>query len=485
LFEKLKSLGKQASAYSIAQFSTSFIQIILLPVYTRYLTPAEYGIISILNLLIFTLRTVFQLNQREAVLRLYFDAEDDEAKFQFVSTSFFVVVALSAVSTGVLMLLGPSLFAPIADKVPYYPYIFLTLPVPIMQAMAYMPFVIYQIKERATLYSILSMAKFLVITGCILYFVVYRREGAEGKVKGTLIGHAVCMVVLLVMTFRYIRPVFSFIWAKRTVVFGVPLIFLGLSTWLTIMSNRLFLLHYQDNEAVGIFHVAYMISHGIEIGVYAFYQVWMPYYFSSVSDEEKRRSEIPRLATYFIAAGFVLAVLVALFGKEVIFILTDRSYHSAHLVMPILAGGFAFRSILCVYNADIMQTKKTYFITGVVIATLLVNLLLNFLLIPGYAMFGAAWALALTLVFQAAATFIIARATFPVPYEIGRIITLVSITLALIVAAFFVSSLDIGPVAVAVKLGLLLAGFIVLFVVKWFRPGEIAKIKKYLPGPRL
>jgi O-antigen/teichoic acid export membrane protein len=72
----LKRLVSSLAAYQLADAVSRVIAVLLLPVYTRYIDPAGYGVVELLATGVILISIAVRLGMIEAFLRFYFSDED-------------------------------------------------------------------------------------------------------------------------------------------------------------------------------------------------------------------------------------------------------------------------------------------------------------------------------------------------------------------------------------------------------------------------
>nr|HMQ52991.1 hypothetical protein [Anaerolineae bacterium] len=100
--QQLGRLAKNALTYGVGQVLNRFISFLLLPVFTAYLTPSDYGVISILGLMILVLTPTFSLGFGTATGVCYFEGDDRSRKSSTIWTAFLILL----ISVSVLAILG-------------------------------------------------------------------------------------------------------------------------------------------------------------------------------------------------------------------------------------------------------------------------------------------------------------------------------------------------------------------------------------------
>ena len=261
VFEDIKRLSKNSLGFSIGLILTNAIGFILLPVYTRYLTPADYGIISVAGVVSAILSIICIFGMRGAISRFYFDYYKDPGELrEYLSTICITVFTLSFSLILIISLFGEPLFTLIIPDIPFYPYLDLVLWMTFLGFPLNFAFILLQVRERPFFYSFINISKFLLTTICILFFVIIYMEGALGSLKGQLIGAFIFFFVGIALLWKDIGLVFNPYKLRESLEFGLPMIPHELAGWTSSMIDRIFLSNYSTLTVVGLYSLGYQFG---------------------------------------------------------------------------------------------------------------------------------------------------------------------------------------------------------------------------------
>lgn len=464
MLKELKRVFKDTVIYGLGSLLPKAAGIILVPIYTRFLLPADYGIISLATMITTMVSNVMLLGQQGS-LTLYLrqlenDGKSDEGGALVFSAVSFVLLA-GAVILGILLAIGP-VATPYVVNQPTFTFdpfmrialmtAFLTLPFALIQA-------VNRSRGQSGTHTAMQLASFALNTTITIYFVVSLKQGAFGSLKGNFGAALVLMPVALYLLVRNMRFDFSGTWLKKSLVFGMPLIPHFFAGWMLTFSDRWILGHFRTLEEVGLYSLAYNLSMVLNMVVMAVNTAWGPVYYDLAATEDGR-NKLPRLITVYAAAVTALAMAYLLFSREILLLLaTERYYEAAPLVPIIVAGYFAF-AMYAVMSTGIFFAKKTKLIPVISAFAAAVNIGLNLLLVPKYGMWAAAWMTLVAYTIMALSARYFTGRFFPGSFEDVRLLKLVGIFALVFAANWGINALGL-PVwaALAAKLGVLaLAG---------------------------
>ncbi len=432
LIDDIKRIARHSTGFGIGMFIPVVLQFFLLPVYTRYLSPGDYGILSVATVINTLLNFIYLLGQEGVLIRLYYDYNEKPAALkELVGTITIFVVIISLAVSVVLSLFGGLIFPLFVKGVDFNPYILLAVWIAFLQSPIYILRRLYQVREKSSLYSLLAVSMFLVMTALIIYFVVFQREGALGSLKGQLLG----TLLFFCLAWFLLRKDFSFkvnfSQLKEACRFGLPLVLHDLANWALAYVNRLLLAGLSTIAIVGIYSIGYNLAAVMASFLGSINLIWAPFLFSTIKERgQEAKTVFSRLTTYYMMFILFLALVLSVFARDLIVLMTTPEFFAAYEIIPIIVAAYIFTGIYFMSANQILYTKQTKYIPAVTVTSAGLNILLNFLWIPRLGMFGAAWATLAAYAFQSVFTFVLAQWLYPLRYEYFRIGKLFLITAA-------------------------------------------------------
>jgi O-antigen/teichoic acid export membrane protein len=470
---QVKRLAKHSAIYGLGGLVSRLLAVLLLPLYTSYLTPKDYGRVETLVALTAILVTLLRAGISNAFFRFYFDSSETAARLRVLRTSFWFTM-----TTATLGLVAGWIFAPwIADLLNLGPnqdglvraaFVGLWAQLNYEQLTA-----LFRVEERSTAFVAASLANVLLTIATTILLVVVFDEGALGVIVGNFTGTLIVYLALLGYRREQLGLEFDRELLRRMNRFGLPLVPSGLALWTLNFSDRFFLAHLKGQDDVGRYSIGVRIASAMVLLLVAFRTAWPAFAYSIEDDREARRT-YGFVLTYllFIACWLSLALgvlapwLVRLLARDPAF------WPGADVVAPLafagaLWGGY---TVLAIGIGRMRRTQFNWVITSSAAA---LDVVLNLLLVPRYGIHGAATAAvsAFALMFTAMALY--AQRIYPVPYQWRRVFTLLSVAVGLTVVGRVVDRLDVAIALVAAyPLVLLPAGF--------YLPAERARLARAL-----
>lgn len=390
-------LFKNSFLYTLGTLFPTLSGFLLLPLYTSYLSPADYGVLSAVQVVNSVLVLVFTLAIDKAIYRMYFDYKTEKDKKDYLGTIFFGLCVVVTVLT--FLLFGiPDILGSIYKDIAFYPYMFISLITSALTTLNVIPKANYFVKEKAGNFIMIAILEFIIKNAFIIVFVVYLEQGVIGYLEGQLYGTVLVIPLLLYLTFKNINLTFVTKWFYNSLRFSLPMLPMLISAWVMNASDRIFIERYYTAHDVGIYSLGYKIAMLVSIFASAFYKAYNPFYFKTAANEirENALAILKKTNSIYLLILIIGSALIALFAREAISIFFDERYYEAYKIVGIVSLSFAVGAASGIFNLAIYQEKKTVFLMIVNLLSAGVNIGLNFLLVPTMGAMGAAWATLIT-----------------------------------------------------------------------------------------
>jgi O-antigen/teichoic acid export membrane protein len=395
----IRDLLKHSSIYGVGQILSRFASVLLLPLYTRCLSPGDYGCVAILDLTAGILAILIGAGMAQAVVRFHFDSKTDQERkstwwtgIVWVGCSATMLCASMYFARGWLarMTLGEAT----PDGAMLYTLAIATLLFNSVSAVfeAYLA-----VKKWSLLYVVVSMGRLLLNIGLNVWFLVGLKWGVTGLLAGNLIAAGANLVVLgIFVCIDLGRPQVSKQVAKNLLLFGAPLIVTALLSLLMHEADRYFLRLFGDLGSVGVYSLAYKIGQAVNtLCLVPFAAIWNVVMYE-IAQQPDARKTFARVFKYYVFGLLVVMLAASLFAYSLLPILTPGEFDKAMDLIPIVLLAFVFFALHSQFSMPALIAKKTTVLIPATCAGVAVNLLANFLLIPLMGAHGAAWSSVLT-----------------------------------------------------------------------------------------
>lgn len=381
----IRELLSHSKNYVSAELLTKGLSFLALPIFTRLMSPNEYGIMEVFISLVSILSILFGLGVRGAITRYYYESHRDF--FDYYSSVFWLVLLSGFIFVG-LSFLFPNqlhLFFHIPKGMIYISLI-IVLPQIIFQIyLAYL-----QAAKKSKKVASLNVIGALLSIGVTTFFMFQMKEE---KYYARAIGQGVGFFTLFFISLWYIKDKLKFSIKKRhiqySLVFGLPIILHLLSQNILTSFDQIIINQLIGAQETGIYSVAYKIGMVQNIITMGILKSWTPIFYRKMN--EGKYSDINTLAKKYGFIVVLVAVFLIFFSTEIITILADKAYSEALFIVPIIVISYYFFFLYTMYVGFAFYEKKTKNIALITIIAGTINILLNYLLIPKYGYIAAAW----------------------------------------------------------------------------------------------
>lgn len=453
----LRHLFRHGSVYLIGAVSSQLIGFFLIPLYTHYLTPADYGILEILERGLAVLGILGGLGLARAVVRYYFEQTDDEYRRRVLATGSLTVLASSLGLAAVAAALSPWLSVVLLKTSGYAYLVALTAAGIGLEVAAAVPMAAMRAREQSTAFITFSLIRLLMGVGLNIWFLAGLHLGLVGIIYSSLIVNLVTGAVMFALLLRESGLRFDRTVQRDMLRFGAPVAPAGIPVLALHYGDRFILQRLASNAAVGIYSLGYRF--GSVLGTLVnnpFGLVWDPYMYK-VAGRPSAGRIYGRVLTYHQIITMAGALCLTLLAPELIRLMADPKYWAASTLVGPVAFGYAVYGAYNVTYSGIVITKKTGWLPLLSTAAALVNIGANLLLIPRMGAMGAAVATVISFAWLTVTTGVVSQRKLPVAYEAGRLFHLY-----LIIGACLAIGLLLPRVAPGADLWLRIGAFVVL-----------------------
>jgi O-antigen/teichoic acid export membrane protein len=434
----MAKLIKNTAYYTIGNFVTKALSFILLPLYLKYLSPDDYGIVNSMQVFSGIIVIFLTLGLERSIYRLFFDYKTESSKKDFLGTISISIVAISILICSLLFLLTQPI-GNIYKSIPFSPYYVYAIITAFFSTFELVPLISFQVKQQADKFLLFSLLLLAVKVLPVIWFVIFMEEGAVGMLKGAMVGGGLSLLFLIPLTIKEINLTFNTQIFKKTLHYCLPLVPYVLSAWVVTMSDRIFIERYFGTYSVGIYSLGYKIGQLVQFVAVAVLMAYNPLFYKLANSEDKEQAKLKIFHANNILVLFMLLITfsVALLSKDIIYLFFDKEYQATYEVIPLIAFGAFFIQLISLQNLSFHQNKKTLVIMYINLIAAGINIVLNFLLIKKFGYLGAAWATLITQILFFLIVYHIAKRYYFIPYRWKEIVPLCTLFILLVTINHF------------------------------------------------
>ncbi len=412
----LGRLGRQSGAYALASVVGPGTGLLLLPVYTRYLSPAEFGLIALLEVIALVLTAVLSLGMPAFVSFLFVDQRPSGERRRALGTLFVAVTAVNVVLAGIAWVVLDLTLSRLLPSVPFWPYVPLVIAATAFEPYWAMAGAMLQMQERAGHYSLLSTARILISVTLRLLLVVAWPLGVAGFMWANVLTAAAFALVSFMVVRQEIRPGFDATVVRQALAVGGPTVPNNLLSYGFRLMDRVVLERIGTLDQVGLYYLAMRIAEVMRLAADVFVNAWRPVFFKEAGRAaflERDVPEIIRLASVGLVSCFVALSLSA---PVVVWIFMAPSYAGAAQFVPLLVAAMAVKGFYAFPYIAVWYRKKTMWVPALSAVTLAFAIVANFVLTAQLGVIGVAAALLLSYCCLAVLMVAVAQRLLPIKY---------------------------------------------------------------------
>jgi O-antigen/teichoic acid export membrane protein len=417
----IKIFLKNSLVYTIGTILTRGIAIILLPVYTRYLSPAEYGIVDLFFILSSIVALTIALEIFQAVARFYPEAKSLKDKMEYVSTAFWFTFIVNVLYVIISIINAEYFTILLLDEIKYLSIFYLATLSIATGGIFY--FTSNQLKwqlqpKDSVVVSVLQTSIVAFTSISLLFF-------SDLKIESIFIGQIFGNIIGSTLSIYYARDNykmnFDYTKFKEMIHISFPLVFSGVAIFISLFIDRIFIKELLGLDELGIYGLAYKIAAIASLVMIGFQSSMMPLVYKHYQEKETP-AQISRLFNLFALFALFVVMGSILFSKEAVVFMSTEAYYGAAPLIPIIIMAVFFNNMY-IFAPGLGIAKKTKIVMLISFISAIINILFNALLIPYFGVIGAAYSTLLSGLFVLIIRINRSNKYYKINYEYFKLIT--------------------------------------------------------------
>ena len=476
-FSQVLRLSRHSLVYGLGAAVAQLTGFLLIPLYTRVLTPADYGVLSILTTTISVFLIMVPLGVTSGLSMAYFQNDDAESRRSALSSAllcltgvaFLLMLLLQAAATPITRLLLGS-----QEYTPHFRVAFLTV---FLDSGIALCLLMLRIQEKSVRYAVIVLGQLLGMVLLNILMVVLLRLGVLGILLSRAVTSALLYAIMVPRVVREAGLRLSLPRLRGMISYGLPYVPSNLASWIMTLSDRYFLRFLSTTGELGLYSLGFKFGMVMNVLIVRpFALAWGPFFWS-VAKEERAPRVYASVLTYFLLGGVAVVLGLSVLSREALVLMATPRFYGAWKVIPFVALSYLLFGCFSIFSVGIALEKKTKFIPVITGVGAVANLALNALLIPGYGMMGAAAATLTAKALLPVGAFLISRRYHRIPYEWSRLLK-VAVAAGLTFGVSLTVRSDSVIAAASLKLVVLLLYPLLLVVMRFLRDDEVAAARK-------
>ncbi len=421
---RFRELGRDAILYGITNSLAKSSSLVLLPLYTRYLSPGELGLLDLALISMAVLNLFMQAELNGAVKRYFYQFE--EARRDTLVSTIYAAVLVLASAVALLALLAAGLAARMAWVDPRQATsLNLAVGIAFFGALTSLSSVQLRMERRVAAYSVTQLLNISLAGLLSILFLVRFGWGVPGVLLGQLVGAVVGAAAATYCVRDRLRLVFVPDVLARSLRYSLPLMpAVGLG-YVRRFGDRAVILLYLPLASLGVYAFGFKIALIPLLFIQAFQLSWSPLAMSLVGspDQHDFYSRALRYYTFLLGAA---AAAVASAAPEMLLLLGTEAYRGGLPLVGWIVGATVITgaSTFVTVGAMVAEKSSVHFSGEAIGAGSTLGLML--LLVPAMGLQGAAISVFAGTLIGSVAMYRLSQRVFRIPYPTVRILLVVA-----------------------------------------------------------
>ncbi len=407
---------KNSFIYLGSSIINKMIPFLLLPVMTKYLSPKEYGLLSIYMIMITFYNAFIGMNLHMNISKNFFKVSKE--KMAVLIANILLILFFSFL----FFLLLTITMGFIVDSVFSVPSIWIvTIPfISMMMMVSNINTTILRNEGRAYLFGVFEISNTAVNMAITIVFLVLLGYGWHAQPIGMLTSYTLFFIIgMYYMNKRgYIDWKIDSQKIKSILGISLPLIPHVIGSAVIAMSDRVFIERMVGLDAVGIYSVGYMFGMVVILFTDAFIKAWSPWFYKNLANPTpEQKKKIVKYTYIYIFGVFCLAFAIAMVGKFILPYFVDEKFYGATEYILWISLGYAMFGVYQIFFPYLVHISRTSFLAISTVTAALINLILNYFLIEIHGAIGAAYATFAAFLTSALLVFLYQRKHYRMPWR--------------------------------------------------------------------
>jgi O-antigen/teichoic acid export membrane protein len=389
--------------------------LLLLPLYWQKLTPEDYGIIGLTQVVSMVLLSVLGFGGPDVIQRFYYEWSESDRPKHLGSIWVFSTLASLAVCVA-LDLSGDFIFSHFYSKISFHPYVRIFLWTLFFSNFSNFTISYFRITENLKKYNLVSIGTFITQAAFVLTLIYKFDMGVLGFFLGGFYS-SILWALFHIFYFATKSDLnFKLKYLLGPLSYSFFTILSGLFDGSSFIFDRFFLDKNIALAAIGIYALANQIGGGYNVFNFIFKSAWFPFMYRVVSERKDGANIVGLFSTYSLAILAVPAIAVSLLIKELLLIIDNPSYLAVATYVPLFVLGYYCQSVGTAMGRGLDLSKSNQTAPMVPILTFFASYLFNSTLIPRYGVWGAAVAFVLVMAFRSLVQIYLSNRVYPRPF---------------------------------------------------------------------
>jgi len=480
MLAQLKMAYRDSLIYSAGNLANKVVGFILLPLYTSYFDLAEFGVLGLIEPAVSLLLIVFSMGLNPAFIRWYSTTEEKKERGEIFFNVYLTLLLVNLFIVAFAILFSDQISTLLLKKADYNLILKIAFINVFFNQLNPIILTAFRVERRPVQFSLVNFTQFTITLALNVIFLVYLNYGLLSIFISQMISSFIVFIYFIPQVITHSRFIIRKDLIHQLLIFGIPLIPIGISNLVINMLNRYILEKFSTLDTVGLFTFSYRLSNTIKILIIESLTLSLtPVLYSKLNDA----SDYSFVRKNYVYATFIVMlvyIFFASFGREIVYLVTQReAFYRSYLLLPFLGFVYIIHTLIYFDNLLLGYAKKTKQMAVITLVSAFFSLLFNFILIPFLDDFGAA----IALIFSASIILVLTRSAakkaYGKFYTNDKIVKLIVTGIGLVIINFLFF-MELGIINFLIKLLICFAFPLVLYIFKFYDPIEVETVVKII-----
>ena len=460
---QIPKILQNSAIYTVIMVLQKGISFFLMPLYTAFLSPADYGMLGVITSISSLLSVFITFGLQAAATRFYYKNNKDEEYSKRLFGNVALVILANSLLWGSVFIGGHKLIVdPVVGDIEFFPNVFIGI-LNVIVTPLYLLYQNYlQARQDAAHFGINSLLCFFLQIALTVLFLTVFDLGVLGVLLSQLMTSIVFFIYVVIVFLRKQTLKLECLIIMDCFKYALPLLPHNIANWSNGTLDKLLVNGIRSQSDAGMYNVGQQYGSVMSFVANAINQAYVPWFYEKVNDGKHGLKRISQTADAVVCLIALIATAMSLFAEEIFGIMiSNPAYDGVWKIVPCIVFAYVFQAIYFFF-VNVLFLKDTQVIFTITITAVAVNIGLNLLLIPKFGYVGGALACILTYFVKSVMALIISS----IKNKEIRFHWLYMYIIAIIAMVISLSSVLIDFVSIWIRLGvkLLIMGVLALII---------------------
>lgn len=420
--QQIKKIFSDTAVYGFGNILNRLLSFLLLPLYTQYFSPEQFGVYSLIYAFWFFIVVLYLFGMETSFQKYFLEAENSQTKREIYTATLFFVLVNSVFFSTILFVFSESVSYYLTGSIDNSYLIKVLSVLLIVDSLSRFPMILLNSEQLSKFYTFLNVSSIIINIIFNIYFIVILKEGVESIFYSFIISYSYIIIISFFYCRKFLTISVDFTLLKRLLKFGHLFLYYGIFLISLDLVDRFVLEYFKGSEAVGLYSASYRIAMIMNLAISGFKVAWIPF-FMKLKHSENNKEIFSKIFSYFIYVGLLLFLLMSFFANDIIkinlfdFTLINERYWSGMVILPYILLAYLFFGLYTnLMIASYFENKMHYLLLSSGIACIF-NIILNIFLIPLFSITGAAVSTLISYGIMFIILYQLSQKKYYIPYE--------------------------------------------------------------------